>query len=74
MTQTSARQKLREKLFLIQEDAQREFDVPDIQDAIRLLAVTRGASEELLTALVDVAGLSVFDPLEYVFLDDEETS
>jgi hypothetical protein len=74
MTQASARQKLREKLVWIHEDALREFDLPDIQDAIRLLAATRGASEALLTALVDVAGLSLFDPLENVFMDDEETS
>jgi hypothetical protein len=75
MTQTSARQKLREKLVWIHEDALREFDdVPDIQDAIRLLAATRGASEELLTALVEAAGLSLFDPLEFVFIDDEEMS
>jgi hypothetical protein len=74
MTQASARQNLREKLVWIHEDALREFDLPDIQDAIRLLAATRGASEALLTALVDVAGLSLFDPLENVFMDDEETS
>jgi hypothetical protein len=71
MTQASARQKLREKLVWIHEDALREFHLPDIQDAIRLLAVTRGASEELMTALVEAVGLSLFDPLEYVFLDEE---
>jgi hypothetical protein len=74
MTTISARQKLRENLGPIHEDALREFDdVPDVQDAIRLLAATRGASEHLLTALVEAAGLSLFDPLEHVFLDEEPT-
>jgi hypothetical protein len=73
MTGTGARAKLRELLGPIQERAEQEFEVPDIKDAVRLLAVLEGRSEELVMALVAEAGFDLLTPLEYVFMDEEET-
>lgn len=73
MTRLGARLKLRELLGSVEGFANDEFDgAPDIEDAIRLLAVREGGSEELLEALVARAGLSPLMPLEAVFLDEED--
>ena len=69
MTRAGARAKLQELLAPIQGQAEDEFDVPDIQDAVRLLAVVDGRSEELVMAVVREAGFTPLMPLEYVFLD-----
>jgi hypothetical protein len=72
MTRESARLKLRELLGPIWQMAVDEYDVPDIQDACRLLELEQGRSIQLLMAVVEEAGLTPLTPLEYVFLDEDD--
>jgi hypothetical protein len=72
MTRESARLKLRELLGPIWQTAVDEYDVPDIQDACRLLELEHGRSIQLLMAVVEEAGLTPLTPLGYVFLDEDD--
>ena len=73
MTRVGARMKLRDLLAPIAPQVEREFDLPDVRDALLLLQHVEGRSFELASALVVQAGLELTSDFEEIWLDEEPT-